>query len=101
MSSLDAASLFSVNGLVAVVTGGGTGIGLMIATALEHNGATVYILGRREEVLGTAARENAVSMNKWTRHHHYRAERFSTEIWQDDPHQSRRQRQVVSPIGGR
>ena len=61
MSSLDAASLFSVNGLVAVVTGGGTGIGLMIATALEHNGATVYILGRRDEVLQTAARENAVS----------------------------------------
>ncbi|KAF2173410.1 hypothetical protein M409DRAFT_61834 [Zasmidium cellare ATCC 36951] len=59
MSSLDAASLFSVNGLVAVVTGGGTGIGLMIATALEHNGATVYILGRREEVLQTAARQNA------------------------------------------
>ncbi|KAG8160627.1 hypothetical protein KVR01_008891 [Diaporthe batatas] len=30
MSSLDASTLFSVNGLVAVVSGGGTGIGLMI-----------------------------------------------------------------------
>lgn len=62
MSSLDASALFSVNGLVAVVTGGGTGIGLMIARALEHNGAKVYILGRREEVLKTAARQNAVRL---------------------------------------
>ncbi|KAI7786605.1 short chain dehydrogenase reductase [Diaporthe eres] len=63
MSSLDASALFSVNGLVAVVTGGGTGIGLMIARALEHNGAKVYILGRREEVLKTAARQNAIHGN--------------------------------------
>lgn len=62
MSALDASNLFSVNGLVAVVTGGGTGIGLMIARALEHNGAKVYILGRREEVLQTAARQNAVRL---------------------------------------
>jgi NADP-dependent 3-hydroxy acid dehydrogenase YdfG len=60
MSSLDASSLFSTKGLVAVVTGGGTGIGLMIATALEHNGAKVYIVGRRLEVLETAAKNNAV-----------------------------------------
>lgn len=62
MSSLDASNLFSVNGLVAVVTGGGTGIGLMITRALEHNGAKVYILGRREEVLKTAAKQNAVCL---------------------------------------
>lgn len=61
MSSLNAADLFSVQGLVAVVTGGGTGIGLMIAKALEHNGAKVYILGRREEILKTSAKQNAVS----------------------------------------
>ncbi|KAH7346846.1 short chain dehydrogenase/reductase family [Rhexocercosporidium sp. MPI-PUGE-AT-0058] len=55
MSSLDAASLFSVKGLVAVITGGGTGIGLMMAKALEENGAIVYIIGRRLESLGKAA----------------------------------------------
>ncbi|KAJ3729449.1 hypothetical protein F5878DRAFT_572354 [Lentinula raphanica] len=50
--------LFDVEGLVAVVTGGGSGIGLMMATALENNGATVYIVGRRHDVLQRAAQEN-------------------------------------------
>ncbi|PWW80704.1 NAD(P)-binding protein [Tuber magnatum] len=57
MSDIQASTLFSAKGLVAVVTGGGTGIGLMIAAALENNGATkVYIVGRRKEVLENAAR---------------------------------------------
>lgn len=55
MTDLKADTLFTVQGLVAVVTGGGTGIGLMIAQALEANGAIVYILGRRKEVLQNAA----------------------------------------------
>ncbi|KAK4545649.1 hypothetical protein LTR36_002602 [Oleoguttula mirabilis] len=46
-----ASSLFDVSHLTAVVTGGGTGIGLMIAEALVVNGAKVYITGRREGVL--------------------------------------------------
>ena len=37
-----------------------TGIGLMMATTLENNGAVVYILGRRLHVLEKAATENAV-----------------------------------------
>lgn len=72
MSSTDPAALFSVTGLVTVITGGGTGtytaclttsnktdrpvgIGLMLAQALESNGAIVYILGRRQDVLEKAA----------------------------------------------
>ncbi len=87
LSSLQ--NLFSVEGLVAVVTGGGTGasiattrrlrspgcqqpdernanrrsctgIGLMIAKALEHNGAIVYIVSRRLDVLMAAASEHNV-----------------------------------------
>ncbi|TFK63134.1 NAD(P)-binding protein [Pluteus cervinus] len=55
----DPRSIFNVEGMVVVITGGGTGIGLMMATALEHNGATVYIIGRRLQVLEKAAQENS------------------------------------------
>lgn len=59
MSSLEAANLFNVRGLVAVITGGGSGIGLMMTKALALNGADkVYIIGRRKEVLEAAAKES-------------------------------------------
>lgn len=53
---LQAGSLFDVSHVTAVVTGGGTGIGLMMTQALQSNGAKVYIIGRREEVLQRAAK---------------------------------------------
>ncbi len=49
--------LFNVQGLVAVVTGGGSGLGLYAARALDANGAkAVYIIGRRESTLREAAK---------------------------------------------
>lgn len=57
-NSFSPTSLFNVEDLVVVITGGGTGIGLIMATTLENNGATVYIVGRRFEVVKKAAQEN-------------------------------------------
>ncbi|KAJ9144956.1 NAD(P)-binding protein [Pleurostoma richardsiae] len=54
--SVNANDLFNVQNLVSVVTGGGSGIGLMIAQGLEANGAVVYILGRRKDTLERAAK---------------------------------------------
>ncbi|KAJ6070468.1 hypothetical protein N7467_011787 [Penicillium canescens] len=57
--SIDAADLFNVNGLVAVITGGGSGIGLVMAKALEANGASkVYIIGRRLVALEHASKQS-------------------------------------------
>ena len=50
---LKISKLFDVSSFAAVVTGGGTGIGLMITQALVANGARVYITGRREDALQT------------------------------------------------
>ncbi|KAG0142918.1 hypothetical protein CROQUDRAFT_81644 [Cronartium quercuum f. sp. fusiforme G11] len=50
-NSLHVSNVFKVSGMVAVVTGGGTGIGAMISRTLASNGANVYIISRRIEVL--------------------------------------------------
>lgn len=50
-SAFNAKDLYDLTGLVALVTGGGTGIGYMIARGLAANGAKVYIAGRRVSVL--------------------------------------------------
>ncbi|TIB75585.1 hypothetical protein E3Q23_02345 [Wallemia mellicola] len=54
-SSLIASELFNVKGWVVVLTGGGTGVGKMMATCLAENGAKVYITGRRLEKLQETA----------------------------------------------
>lgn len=54
---LKASGLFDVSHVTALVTGGATGIGLMITQALVSNGAKVYITSRREEVLDNAIKQ--------------------------------------------
>jgi len=44
-------NVFNVKDKVALITGGGSGIGLMATQALAVNGAKVYIVGRTEEKL--------------------------------------------------
>ncbi|KAI1742246.1 hypothetical protein F4680DRAFT_44752 [Xylaria scruposa] len=54
---MDTSGIFRVDGMVAVVTGGGTGIGFHMAKALANSGAKkVYILARRKELLEEAAK---------------------------------------------
>ncbi|KAK0506713.1 hypothetical protein EDD18DRAFT_1060236 [Armillaria luteobubalina] len=55
MADLNMATVMSLPGRVGLVTGGGTGIGFMIAKAFAANGAKVYITGRRLDVLERAA----------------------------------------------
>jgi NADP-dependent 3-hydroxy acid dehydrogenase YdfG len=50
-ADLELAKVFDVKDKVALVTGGGSGIGLMITQTLAVNGAKVYIVGRTEEKL--------------------------------------------------
>jgi len=57
---LTSSSLFDIKGKVAVVTGGGSGIGSMIAAAFVQNGAKVYIASRKEKQL----KEVADALNK-------------------------------------
>ncbi|KAI0641327.1 NAD-P-binding protein [Trametes meyenii] len=55
LHTLTASNLFDLTGVVAVVTGGGTGIGLMISSTLLANGATVYIIGPKQADLDKIA----------------------------------------------
>ncbi|GBB93223.1 hypothetical protein RclHR1_21310001 [Rhizophagus clarus] len=55
--NLLAQNLFSLRGKVALVTGGGTGLGKMISKAFIKNGAKVYIASRNKKNLQEAAIE--------------------------------------------
>jgi NAD(P)-dependent dehydrogenase (short-subunit alcohol dehydrogenase family) len=56
LPNLSSGALFGLDGKVVVVTGGGTGLGLMMATAFVQNGAKiVYICSRKLKNLETAA----------------------------------------------
>ncbi|PLN75739.1 NAD(P)-binding protein [Aspergillus taichungensis] len=58
MSNLQIPNLFSVQGLVVVITGGGSGLGRTAAHALTENGAAkVFVLGRRLEALHETAKQ--------------------------------------------
>jgi len=48
---LSISSLFNVKGKIALVSGGGSGIGEMIATGLVANGSKVYVVSRKEKQL--------------------------------------------------
>ena len=61
---LQASKLFDVSHITAVVTGGGTGIGLMISQALASNGAKVYITGRREDALENVVKQYNIGPGK-------------------------------------
>jgi len=47
--SLAAEHLFSVKGLVTIVTGGASGLGLAIAETMVANGADVILVDRNEK----------------------------------------------------
>ncbi|CAE6410967.1 unnamed protein product [Rhizoctonia solani] len=51
-------TVYDVSGRIALVTGGGTGIGLMITQALAANGAKVYVGSRRSEVIENVSEEH-------------------------------------------
>ena len=57
MSSIDATTLFSLAGKVALVTGGSRGIGRMIAEGFVRSGAKVYITSRKPEACERTAAE--------------------------------------------
>lgn len=61
---LKISKIFDVSHITAVVMGGGTGIGLMIAQTLHTNGAKVYITGRRQGALDKVVEQYGSGQDK-------------------------------------
>ncbi|KAK7037470.1 hypothetical protein VNI00_010962 [Paramarasmius palmivorus] len=57
-STLHASNWSNLQGKTALVTGAGTGVGLIIAKGFAVHGAKVYITGRREDVLKSAVEKH-------------------------------------------
>ncbi|KAJ6110873.1 hypothetical protein N7486_003108 [Penicillium sp. IBT 16267x] len=57
MASLSILDLFNVKGRVAVVTGGSSGIGLMISKGLVQNGAKVYLVSLPSDPIAEVVKE--------------------------------------------
>ena len=55
MNALGFPTVFSLQGQIALITGGGTGIGQAIALSMHAAGATVVLVGRRESELSATA----------------------------------------------
>ena len=53
---MDMASLFDLRGRTALVTGGNSGVGEAMATALGLAGARLVLIARREQALAQAVR---------------------------------------------
>ena len=57
-------SLYDLSGKVALVTGGGTGIGKQMAQTLAKAGASVVVTARREKLLIETVKK-IISQNKY------------------------------------
>ena len=55
--TIDVATLFSLKGKTALITGGSSGIGLMIARGFVESGVKVYITSRKKDVCDKIAKE--------------------------------------------
>ncbi len=79
MATFNISNLFSVQGQVCVITGGGSGLGEAMALALAENGASkVFILGRRQASLEKVATK-AVRTPVFYFHYYFKALEYAND----------------------